>query len=305
MTNIDLNQISIFVAVVESGSFSAAGELLSMPRSTVSRKVTLLESALGVRLLNRSTRKLSLTDTGEQYFHQCRIAIEQIGEAGESVRQARISPSGTLRISAPLAAQQGFMCDWINEYAARYPDVTVDVMLSDDFIDMIDARIDIAFRAGKLDDATTVAQRLGESDQILCAHPEYIAQHAEVHSPKSLSEHRCIVFGQPGYRTQWRLFEQSGRGKQKGVTIPVSARVHVNSMEFAVQSCLAGLGIALLPRTMAKQHIEQGSLVHVLPSYSTAVGGIYIVYPSRKLKSASAKVFIELVLDKARNGIPM
>lgn len=300
MTNIDLNQIRVFISVVDHGSFSAASDELSMPRATVSRKVSMLEDSLGIRLLHRSTRKLNLTDAGQDYYERCHIALGQIDEANDTLSEAQQKPGGTLRIAAPLAAQKGFMCDWINQFARAYPAVKLQVLLSDDRVDMIGEGIDVAFRAGHLENSNLIAQKLGSTDLILCASPEYLDTTPPLSQLRDIKKHRCIVFGHANEKMNWRLKKGS-----KSVMLSIEGYMQVNSMEFALESCLASLGIALLPRTMVEKYIKQNVLTHVLPGYSTTIGGIYVVYADRRHLSASARALIELVIDAAKGGLPI
>lgn len=295
----NLNQITVFINVVESGSFSGAASLLGMPRSTVSRKVSQLEDALGVQLLLRSTRKLSLTGAGNDYFLSCREALAQIRQANENISSASVTPSGTLRIAAPLAAQRGFMCDWINAFSAAYENVSLEIILSDDNADMIGDRIDVAFRAGKLEDSSLIARRLGHTRLVICASPDYLKSSRAISSLKDLRHHECLSFGNNNRNSAWRLI--GNRGVE---SVHVRSRLQVNSMEFVLQSCLAGLGLAILPVAMISDYISSKQLSIILPEYASEADGMYVVYPDRHHQSASARAFVEFIVKQAKNGLP-
>jgi DNA-binding transcriptional LysR family regulator len=296
---LDLNEIAIFVQVVEAGSFSAAARKLNLPRSTVSRKVAQLEKALDIRLLQRSTRKLNLTDSGREYYAQCSNALNEIEHANQKLTEAIQEPSGVLRISAPLAAQSTFMADWIIDFLSLHPKVSTEVLLSDDNVDLIEDRIDIAFRTGTLKDSTMVARKLGDSRLVLCASPAYLQQSQRLKTLKDLKYHQCIVSGTTNYTYHWHL-----KRFNKNESITVHGRVIVNSMEFGIKACLSGMGIALLPVSMVRSHIESNQLQHVLKDYSSGAVGLYIVYPSKKHLNITSRTFIDFISGKVNEGLP-
>lgn len=289
----DLNEVFIFIKVVEAGSFSGAAKLMGLPRSTVSRKVSQLEEALGIRLLQRTTRKLSLTHAGRDYFQQCRTAILGIQQANQLVQASQQAPTGMIRVAGLLAVQRGFLCDWFNEFLKLYPNISVEIQLSDDSVDIIEAGVDVAFRAGVLGDSSLVARRLMESKLVLCASPDYLINSAAITSIDNIKQHRAIFVGNSGQNARWQL--ESDKGK---VMVPIKATVVANSMEFAINTCLAGNGIALLPDVMIHEHLESNKLQVVLGEYSAGSGGIYIVYPSRTHLSITVRTFVDFITAK-------
>ena len=296
---IDLNEIRVFTQVVESGSFSGAAQLLGQPRATVSRKVTQLESSLGVRLLQRTTRKLSLTEAGREYYVSCSSALSEIDVANQVLTATQSKPSGLLRISAPLAAQSGFMCDWITDFLSLHEEVSIKLNLSDDVVDLIEDGVDVAFRAGSLKDSSLVARKLGDTRLVLCASPNYLIQSATLKSPKDLKNHSGIILGNSLENTSWRLL----KGKE-AVAVQVHGRVLVNSIEFALQACLAGLGVALLPLAMIGELVKSRRLQMVLEDYSANVGGLYVIYPSKSHLSTTVRAFVDFIVTRADKGLP-
>jgi DNA-binding transcriptional LysR family regulator len=296
---IDLNEVAVFTMVADAGSFSAAAKLLGLPRSTVSRKVSRLEDDLGVRLLQRTTRKLSLTNAGHDYYLRCNGALTEITQASERITEVQQTPSGVLRIAAPLASQRGFMSEWIIEFLLQHEAVSAEISLSDDVVDLIEARIDVAFRAGKLEDSSFVARRLGYTRLALCASPYYLQAMPPIHNLKDLKDHSGILFGVGGEVKGWRL----GRGKRMQV-VQMNKRIVVNSMEFVLNSCLKGLGVALLPVPMITEYIDSNRLKLVLEEYANDANGLYAIYPSRRHLSAAARAFLEFVSKKAEAGLP-
>ena len=296
---IDLNEVRVFTKVVESGSFSGAARTLGYPRATVSRKVSQLEESLGIRLLQRSTRKLNLTGPGREYYLKCSSALSEIEHANQKLTEAQQVPSGILRISAPLGAQSGFLADWINEFLKLHKDVSIIINLSDTVVDLIEGGIDVAFRAGQLKDSSLVARKLGDTKLVLCASPNYLANATELNSPDDLKKHAAIIFGDSQETAVWQL--QSLQGNK---AVHVHGRVAANSIEFALQSCLAGLGIGLLPVALVSELVKSNKLQIVLEEYLSDVGGPYIIYPSKTHLSVTVRAFVDHVIDKANSGIP-
>jgi len=296
---IDFNEIVVFIRVVEASSFSGAAQLLGLPRSTVSRKVSQLENSLGIRLLQRSTRKLSLTQAGRDYYQKCSNAFSEIERANQAITETQQIPSGVLRIAAPLVAQSGFLCDWINEFLMRHRHVTGEIILSDDKIDMIDEGIDVAFRAGVLDESTLVARKLGKTKLVVCASPRYLKKAPPINSINSLKNHDGISFGRSQTSMSWRL------QNPQGITdVHLKGRVLVNSMEFALHACRAGLGVALLPIVMIGPYLQSNELKVLFGDVSSDVGGIYIVYPSKSHLSVTVRAFVDFMVEKSTDGLP-
>lgn len=296
---IDLNQLMVFIRVVENGSFAGAARILGMPRATVSRKVSQLEGSLNVRLLQRSTRKLSLTEAGRNYYLTCSNALTEIDLANQTITEIQQSPSGLLRIAAPLSAQSGFMNEWINEFLALHPTINTEVLLSDNVVDLIEEGIDVAFRAGTLQDSSLVARKLGKTKLVLCASPDYLQKAPGLRSLKDLKQHQCICFATAKKESSWRLL-----GKQGLQTVYIQSRVMVNSMEFALNTCLAGLGVALLPVGLVSEHINTKRLTILLERYASEANGLFLVYPSKRHLPLTTRTFLDFIIDKAEEGLP-
>jgi DNA-binding transcriptional LysR family regulator len=290
---IDLNEVLVFIKVVDCGSFSEAAKSLGQPRSTVSRKVKQLEASLGTRLLQRSTRKLSLTEAGRQYYLRCNSALSQIEEANNVISTSQQTPSGLLRISAPLSSQDKFMSNFIAEFLSLYKDVSVKINLSDDVVNLIDEGIDVAFRAGNLEDSSLVARKLGNTSRVLCASPQYLKEAAPLKSPKDIKHHDCVIYSHSQDNLNWQL--QRG---EKTVNVQIGGRIIVNSMQFTLDACLSGLGIALLPQAMVEEYVQSKMLQRVLCDYSAGMGGVYLVYPSKIHLSTTVRAFIDFFIDK-------
>lgn len=280
---LDLNAIYIFVHVVEANSFSAAGRLLSLPKSTVSRKVQQLEEQLNVRLLQRSTRSLALTEQGQQFYQRCQRMVLELKEAQQEIENSFIEPQGNLKISMPVEEGHKFLGEILPAYMQQYPKVNLQVELSNDIVDLIEGGYDLAIRAGTLVDSSLIAIKLFDERMVAYAHVDYIEQYGEP-SLDNLSEHHVLVYGSQGqYIGYPELLKQSP--------------LVINNFEILKQMVMSGNGIALLPEHYCQHEVEQGELVNVLPEWSQISGGLYVVYPHRKLLTPKIKTFIDHLKD--------
>jgi len=295
---VDLNALAIFAGVVEAGSFTGGAKALGLPKGSVSRKISDLETALGVRLLHRTTRKLSLTEIGRAYYEQCRKGLVEFDAANRLVDDSQAEPRGTVRISAPADFGDSGLSDWVEAFLARYPEVRVELVLSDLYVDLIDQRIDLAFRTGRLADSSFVARKLAPTRRVLCASPAYVAERGTPMTPDDMTDHDAVVYGGAATGTVWRL-----NGPDGEVTVAVSARVAADSMSFIRRAALAGLGIALLPEAFARADFAAGRLSPVLTDYATAGQGLYALYPSGRHLSAAVRAFLDLVIEMSGHGL--
>lgn len=286
---LDLNDIVVFARVVEAGSFTAAARLLGMPKTTVSRRVAALEREVGVRLLQRTTRSLGVTEAGRLYYEQGSRALRLIDDANQRLAEARTEPSGTIRVSAPVAFGSGFLTATVFDVLAAYPKARVELRLTDDKLNLVESGIDLAFRTGILPDSTLIARRLGTTRRILCASPDYLARRGVPEVPADLAGHDCVIAGPSAAGATWVL-----DGPQGQETVVVSGRFAANEMQAVAAAALAGHGIAQLPDGIADALIRDGRLRRVLPGYATPAGGLHAVYPSGQHLSPLVRAFIEL-----------
>lgn len=285
-----LENVAVFVAVVEQGSFAGAAARLRVPPTTVSRRVRHLEDRLGARLLNRTTRSLSLTEAGERYFEACRAGLGMIEEADRAAEGTQVEPAGTIRLSAPVNFAAALFTDIVAAFMTEYPQVKVELLLTDDRVDLLRARIDVAVRTGELADSSLVARKIGMARRLYCASPAYLATRGTPRQPTDLAEHDCIVSGDSIERVSW-TFVRDGQTQ----TIPVNGRVAANVMSFCTLAAVAGLGVAQLPEGLARAEIAAGRLVEILSAYRQDRGGIYLLFPSNRHMSAAVRAFVEHV----------
>jgi DNA-binding transcriptional LysR family regulator len=293
---LDLNDILVFTRVVESGSFTAAARLLGMPKTTVSRRIAALEHAIGVRLIQRTTRSLNTTEAGRLYYEQSSRALRAIEDANLQLAEARAEPSGTIRISAPVGFGDHFLAGAVFEFLAAYPKAGVELHLTDDKLNLVESGIDLAFRTGLLQDSTLIARKLGAVYRILCASPDYLARRVKPERPADLAHHHCIIAGPASAGALWTL--DGPRGEE---TVTVSGRFAANEMRTVIAAAVAGFGIALVPQAAVEALIRDGVLLRVLENHATPTGGLYAVYPSSQHLSPLVKAFIEIAVERLRS----
>lgn len=293
----DLNEMAIFVRVVEFGSFTGAAKALGLPKSTVSRKITQLEERLGVRLIQRTTRSLSLTDTGSAYHAHCARILSDIEEANIAVTQMQSTPTGTLRITAPVLFGSTVLSGLIAEYMDLYPQVNIDLVLSDQIIDLVQDGIDVAFRVGHLEDSSLIGRYLGDVKAIMCASAEYIAQHGKPTHPDQIADHQVIS------ATSWTQWSLKGPEKQE-INVNIKPRLKVNDLSSLYTLTLSGAGIAALPVLIAASAIKSQNLIPVLCDWPFEAHPIHTLYASNRHLSAKVRSFVDFVIERVRPNPP-
>ena len=291
---LDLNDLAMFVQVVRAGSFSEAARRLRMPANTLSRRIDQLEGQLGTRLLHRSTRKLAPSTEGQVLFERYAPALDQILEIGR-LHADEQAPSGSVRVTAMAGLFEFFRMEWLVEFYARYPHISIDFLLDDTPTDLIAERIDLALRMGIETRSGLKVRRLAPGAMFLAASPAYLERRAAPRTMRELAGHDCLTISNRQARNTWRL--QGPRGSQE---VSISSRFAVNDMRVLTQACMAGLGIALLPQPIVEPIIAQGKLVRVLPTYRRASTGLglQLVYTSRPPVPPAVAVFAEFLSEK-------
>lgn len=282
-----------FVRVVEAGSFTAAGRNLGAPKSTLSRQVMRLEEELGALLLVRSTRKLTLTDTGRAYFERCRDALSTLEEASRAAANEGKTPEGHVRVACSFDMASEYITPLLAEFRKLYPKVSLALILSQGRADLIAERIDVAFRGGELDDSSFVCRKIVESRMIFCAAPSYLEREGHPKSVEELIERETVMIGPDG--NALRLpFE----GPDGPIKLELSPWLISNEFSTLAQVLVDGAGIGPMIDVTAGPYIERGQLRRVLPDYSLSGGGLYVVYPSRHHLSPKVRVFVDFVIDR-------
>jgi DNA-binding transcriptional LysR family regulator len=291
----DLNDIRVFAQVVQRGSFIGASRALEMPRSTVSRRISELEQRLGARLLQRTTRKLSLTDVGQTYYEYAARIMAEVDEANLAVSRLQASPRGKLRVTAPVSF--GHLAPVIASYLVSYPDVEVDVVCIDRGVDLLQEGFDVAIRAGRLADSTLFARSLGTMRNILVASPSFLRRQPVLTTPGELEDVECVLFGAGSEPGAWAI-----RGEGKTVRVRVRGRLIVNDFEYVQQAAIAGLGVAMLPAHRCVDDIRSGKLRRVLPEWYSPEVPVHAVYASARHLSPKVKTLLDHLRDHLRTA---
>lgn len=292
MEHSDLNAAHLFVEVVQQGSFTNAAKVLGLPKSTLSRRIGDLETRLGARLLQRTTRKLSLTDLGAAYFERVNRIVSELGEAEAAVLDAQNTPRGVLRVTAPPDLGMVILPKALPEFTALYPEVHVVLDLSGRRVDLVQEGFDVALRAGHLVDSSLIAKSIATSSMAIYASPEYLAARGTPQRLEELVSHDCLVFGTTPER-KWH-FERNGRTHEVSVTGRIAAQ-DFGYLRFAT---LAGGGIALLPNMLVGPDVHHGRLVQLLSDFTHAQDTLYVVYPSRNFLPAKTRAFVDFITER-------
>lgn len=284
-----LQDMALFALVAECGSFTAAANRAGLPKSSVSQRVGQLELALGLRLINRTTRQLNLTFAGERYLVHCQEMLQASERAATAIERLRDNPSGRLRITSPAGIGATLLARLNTAFQQEYPDVTLDVSVSDEICDLVQGGYDVALRTGRPHDSSLIGRRIGYCERLLVASPDYLAAHPPLAHPGQLSEHRSIA-----HRAwnEWVL----KRGEEYYRWLLPPAHV-TDNLVYARECALGNAGITLLPRFLTEDGLLQGRLLRVLPEWEMEGNELWLVYPGRKLNSPALMRFIDFAIQ--------
>jgi len=291
-----LRALRVFAMVVRSGSLSEAGRQIGMSPASVSRHVNSIEDRIGSRLLNRSSRKLTLTEAGELYFQYAEHILSQLEEAESSISQLQGSPRGTLRVHSRLLFGTQHLISAIPTFLKTYPDIKVDLMLSNQVVDLVEQNIDVDIRIGKLQDSSLIAKKLLGSERVLCASPGYLSRSAPIRAPQDLAAHNCLTYRMNMGRTVWRFAD----GNDMITEVPVEGNFQSDYGPSLRMMSLDDVGIALMPDWSVRADLAAGTLVRVLGefrvSYAAFENGVFAVYQPSRYMSAKVRVFIDFLV---------
>ncbi|MBW4654387.1 MAG: LysR family transcriptional regulator [Kaiparowitsia implicata GSE-PSE-MK54-09C] len=299
----DLSTLQIFVEVARKGNFAAVARDRNLDPSSVSRAIAGLEDELGFRLFQRTTRQVSLTEAGTAYFERIEPLVETLDQAAQAAVDLTARPNGTLRVTASVAFGLTCIVPYLSDFSARYPDLTVDLVLTDATLDLLAERIDLAVRLGLLADSTLIAQRLFPTRYCVCASPGYLKQWGTPTQPGDIAHHNCLRFPLAGFRTRWIFKDQTGTLSE----IPVQGRLLISNA-IALQHCaIAGMGLALLPHWLVGNALREGALINLFPDYSVTATefntAAWLVYPSRTYIPLKVLAFIDFMKTTAHAHI--
>lgn len=286
-------EMRVFSAVVDASSFVAAAENLSMSKAAVSRYVSELEQRLGVRLMHRTTRKLSLTPEGEVFLTRCREILSSIDAAEAEVSTRSVSVSGLLKVSVPVSFGIRHLAPLWHEFLDLHPQVSLDVQLADRVIDLVDEGFDLAIRIGQLTDSSLISRQIASTRLVLCAAPAYLQRKDAPQHPSELAKHDVLAYSLLATGDQWQF-----NGPDGPVRVKVRPRMWSNNGDSCVAACIQGAGIQLQPAFLIDHELQNGVLIELLPEFRAATLGIYAVYPTRKFVPPKVRALLEFLTKK-------
>lgn len=291
----DFNETAVFVKVVQAGGFSAAARQLGLPTSTISTRVSRLEARLGTTLLQRTTRRLSLTEAGTVYYQHASLGLGYMLEAEAAIDEARQQPQGKLKITAPADLGDSLLASLLEHTQHAFPALELELILTDRYIDLVADGVDVAIRTGELRDSSLIAKSLGTIHWALFANPNYLKQATSLESPQDLHLHRCVQFTPLG-RDAWNLSSD-----QNTLSIPMQGRTMANNIGVVKSMTESEQGVALLPTFICKQSMATAKLIRVLPEWQGKADPVHLVYPKQRFMPPKLRAFIDLAQEKLRS----
>tara|TARA_B110001454_G_scaffold54930_3_gene53767 strand:+ start:22145 stop:23104 length:960 start_codon:yes stop_codon:yes gene_type:complete len=291
---LDLNQLAIFIRVVDEGSFTAAGKSLQVPKSRISRMVADLESNLGVRLLQRSTRQVSLTQVGADYYNNCKHLVAEIMDVHAEISDRQDRPHGLLRIAVPMVVGSGILGRFVAQFQQAYPDVCVEICHTDRQVNLIEEKFDLGMFVGELPESSLVARTIAETDLMLCASPEFIELNG---MPSSLEELQSMAFVKIGEGMQVESFDMIHVSGEIS-TIKLEPHIVTNHIAAAMNSIIQGAGVGVLPMFMASEYLLTGRMIPIMNDWSFRPQSLSVVYPSRQYLSLKVRCFIDFLVTE-------
>ncbi len=286
--------MTVFVKVVEQGSFARAAERLNMSTSAVSRHVAELEAHLTTRLLNRTTRRISLTESGQAYFERALHLLADLEETEAVVSSSTVTPRGTIRLTCSTSFGVPHLAPAIGAFQTRYPDVRFDISASNQFVDLVEEGLDLAIRIGDLGNPNLIARKIGSMHLVACASADYLKRNGTPKHPGDLVKHNCFTYEYSPVKNQWAFHDRKGND----IKVRIDGSVHANNGEMLAAIAAAGAGIALEPDFIVKPLLESGELVEILENFRPAPYNIYAVYPSRRHLSAKVRTFVDFLVTR-------
>lgn len=287
-----LDGVTVFVGVINAGSFTAAARALGHSTSYVSKEVSRLEKRLGSRLLNRTTRTISLTDAGRAYFERCNQIVIDAENAERSINQLQDRPRGLLRINAPASFGSIYLLDVLPQFMHRYPEVKLEVEFNDRLIDVVAEGYDVVIRVGEIKDLNLVARKFTSSKHVVVASPDYLKRKGLPTTVEELAYHDCISYSLLPTPSQWDFYKEGVRS-----SVTVDPRAICNSAEIEVAMVKQGIGITRLPLFTCEQEVENGDLQIILENYDQIQLDVYAVYPHRQYLTAKVRAFVDFVVE--------
>ena len=291
-----LHAMETFVQIVDKGSLTAAADALDTSLPSVVRVLASLERHLQVRLLNRTTRRMHLTDEGARFLERCRAILSQVREAEAALGSRGGEPQGKLAITAPVVFGRRYITPIVNAFVRRYPKVNIDLLLVDRFTNLVEEGLDVAVRVGELPDSSLVAVPVGQARRVICASPDYLRRQGKPRAPQDVAAHRCVRFTGVAPRDEWDF-----RMGRREVAIPITSVISCNQIDSALQACLDGLGLGMFFSYQVASHRKAGELKYVLEKFETEPRPIQVIFPHSKLLSAKVRTFVDECVAQLRS----
>ena len=290
-----LTSLRAFVKVVELGSFSEAGRSLRLSRSAISKYIADLERDLGVQLIHRTTRRVSPTENGQIYFERTLSVLAELDAADQAVAHLQSTPRGLLRVNAPMSFGTIRLGPLIADFMAQYPDLQIQLVLSDEHVDPVQGGLDVTLRIAELDSSSLLARKLADVDRVICASPAYFKKHGTPSHPDDLRNHQCLTYGFLSTGNQWKL---SGADGDHWIAPPWT--LCANNAEVLRDAAVKGRGIAVLPVFLAEDELKSGALVPCLGDYKPPQLSLYAIYPPTRHLSVKVRLFIDFLIERIR-----
>ncbi|MGF6231798.1 DNA-binding transcriptional LysR family regulator [Inquilinus ginsengisoli] len=284
----------VFAQVVDSRSFSAAAARLGLSKSAVSKQIAKLEDRLGARLLNRTTRTLSPTDAGQDFYERCLRVVHEVEEAERAITHLSAEPRGLLRLSAPASFGREYLAPLVPEMLARWPELRIEALFEDRFVDVVAEGFDLVIRITRLQDSSLVARRIASCRRVVCAAPSYLERHGVPRTPAELLQHDCILYSYATDQNEWEFLGPDGRLE----TVRVDGRLRANNAEVTLAALLAGAGLALSPDFIVGPDIAAGRLVPLLTDYENPFGAIYAVWPHNRNLAPKVRAVVDFLVER-------
>jgi DNA-binding transcriptional LysR family regulator len=285
--------MAVFAKVVDSASFAAAARHFDMSPAMVSKHVRTLEERLGVRLLNRTTRRVSATEVGQNYYERCIRILNDLEDAELAAGDLQAAPRGLLRVTTSVSFGSRQLAPAIADYLVAYPDVSIELSLHDNYVDLLEERIDLAIRLGQLSDSSLIARKLSAVEMVLCASPRYLKTNGAPQRPRDLTKHSCLIYTYAAPRA-WTFVDQDGKPE----VVRLSGRLLANSGDALLALLLKDAGVMLAPDYLVGDDIRAGRLIRLLPEYTTQDIPVHAVYPHSRFLSAKTRTFIDFLASR-------
>lgn len=289
-----LAALKAFARVAETRSFSAAARDLRLSKSLISRQVAALENDLGVRLFQRTTRSLTLTEAGLGYFENIARILSDLDAAQAAVTQMQATPRGKLRINAPMSFSILHLSPAIPDFLAQYPDIELDIVMNDRYVDLVDEGFDLGVRIGRLTDSSMVARKITPMKRVVCASPAYLEKYGTPQTPDDLRKHQCLCYSNLSLADEWRFTTPEG----KPWPVMVRGRLHANNGDALRAAALKGIGIGFLPSFIIGGDVQAAKLTSILEDYVPQDSAIYAVYPHARLLSPKVRSFVNFMIER-------